>query len=1187
MKKKLLSILLCLCMVVTLLPTVALAGDVTDGGIGFYYKTAEESGGFVDITMPTTDNSYTYGTCTTTGEITTAAQTKINQADLPLSGWNWAVQKHASPVNGASYTLTLNNFNLYYAGTQTTLLAKCSLNLVLVGENVIYAPTAAAALGLGLSGSLYISGDGSLDATGGDFGIATADDLTISSGIVSATSDTNSALVSKNVQKIIITGGTVTAKTSSDYSAFNIAPTLTDYANYQWNTNESTPAWNTSAYSYDTSHTYVAIKPVDYTMQFGIYNATWGGLNHVDLWNDNASGTGWSWDAKNFILTLSGLDFTTTADAAIELPANSTIVLAEGTTNTVASIPAGKEYSYGISGGGITICGNGTLNATGGAVTSSSYGIYSNGPVTISGSVTVNATGGATTGSGAGSCGISSSSVFTISGGSVTATSGAASHSSTGIAASTPTLYDPDLVITNATVVAVSGAVTDSDGYSYGAYANSGAAVSNSTVYVTGYSAAVSQFKWPTDTTVTGSVAANAEAGTLTAATWSSADYNYKVGDAVTKTLKLVSSPVTTPDIAGVTAPAAGAAPVTAITECPQYTGTVSWSDSPDTFDYNKAYTATITLTPKAGYKLAGVAANFFTVAGATSVSNAADSGVITAVFPETADAPSVTGYNVYVGGTEVTSANTSGTGWSYDRASKTLTLGGATIPTGDVDRIGRVAIYSTENLTIALNGESTLGSLSNGNYTLDYGVYAPDCTVTLKSVNGSADKLTIYDQVRGISAKDITIGSSAATDKPTLVITEDGDEGEECCLKAVGGAVTINSGALTLTSEHSNCIYGNSIAINGGSITAQSNGNEKALSVQPVLAANVTLSQSEDGKTVTVTTSTGDDGGSSPSGSYTPSLVTEIKQGGSTTADNLSRLVSGKKDLTVTGTNGAKLVFDTTALKGIDAKTTGSVTVKIEDVSKAYQDMEGKAVFSLTVTSGGKTISDFGGSVTVTLPYTLKDGEKAEDVSVWYLASDGTMTEFPCTYDAKTGLATFTVTHFSEYVVGVSEWVNPFKDVKETDWFYSAVEYANKNGLFAGTSETTFSPSAPMTRQMLWTVLGRLDGQTLTGSGVFDAAKTWATGKGITDGSNPTGQITREQLITILWRYAGSPAPTGNLDKFSDANSVANYAMQAMAWAVEKGIVGGSNGVLMPDNPANRAQVAAIVMRYAQSAAK
>jgi len=87
--------------------------------------------------------------------------------------------------------------------------------------------------------------------------------------------------------------------------------------------------------------------------------------------------------------------------------------------------------------------------------------------------------------------------------------------------------------------------------------------------------------------------------------------------------------------ISGVDVPAVGATPVVAITETTEYTGTVTWNGNPSTFANNTAYTATITLTPKTGYTLTGVVANFFTVAGtATPATNAAGSGVITAVFP-------------------------------------------------------------------------------------------------------------------------------------------------------------------------------------------------------------------------------------------------------------------------------------------------------------------------------------------------------------------------------------------------------------------------------------------------------------------------------------------------------------------------------------------------------------------------
>lgn len=322
----------------------------------------------------------------------------------------------------------------------------------------------------------------------------------------------------------------------------------------------------------------------------------------------------------------------------------------------------------------------------------------------------------------------------------------------------------------------------------------------------------------------------------------------------------------------------------------------------------------------------------------------------------------------------------------------------------------------------------------------------------------------------------------------------------------------------------------------------------------------------------------------SSGGGSVTPPApVTEIKNGGSTTGTNLGSLVSNGKTLTVDGDNGGKLVFGTDALKGIIGQTSGGIRVEMKDVSSAHQEnLPGKQVFSLSVSSGSKTISSFSGAVTVTLPYTLKEGETADEVTVWYLASDSTMTEIPCTYNQKTKLATFTVSHFSLYVVGVdTPWINTFTDVSESNWFYGAVEFANRNGLFAGTRADTFSPERPMTRAMLWTVLGRLDGQSLSGSGVFEAARSWAVGAGITDGTNPDGGITREQLVTILWRYAGSPKAVGELSRFSDAGSVADYAAPAMAWAVDNGILEGANGALMPQDSATRAQVAAILQRF------
>jgi hypothetical protein len=108
------------------------------------------------------------------------------------------------------------------------------------------------------------------------------------------------------------------------------------------------------------------------------------------------------------------------------------------------------------------------------------------------------------------------------------------------------------------------------------------------------------------------------------------------------------------------------------------------------------------------------------------------------------------------------------------------------------------------------------------------------------------------------------------------------------------------------------------------------------------------------------------------------------------------------------------------------------------------------------------------------------------------------------------------------------------------------------------------------------------MDGvDTSTGSTWYEKGMAWAVEKEISDGTNGTASVTREQLVTMLYRYAGSPDATGSLAGFADASSVSAYAKDAMTWAVANGIVTGSNGNLDPQGNASRAQVAAILQRY------
>ena len=121
------------------------------------------------------------------------------------------------------------------------------------------------------------------------------------------------------------------------------------------------------------------------------------------------------------------------------------------------------------------------------------------------------------------------------------------------------------------------------------------------------------------------------------------------------------------------------------------------------------------------------------------------------------------------------------------------------------------------------------------------------------------------------------------------------------------------------------------------------------------------------------------------------------------------------------------------------------------------------------------------------------------------------------------------------------------------------------------------------MTRAMLFTVLARLDGQnTADGGKWYQAGMDWAVEAGISDGSNPNGEITREQLAVMFYRYAGSPeASVAALDDFDDNANVSGWAGDAMLWAVEAGILEGNAGKLSPDKTATRAEVAVMLQRF------
>lgn len=164
--------------------------------------------------------------------------------------------------------------------------------------------------------------------------------------------------------------------------------------------------------------------------------------------------------------------------------------------------------------------------------------------------------------------------------------------------------------------------------------------------------------------------------------------------------------------------------------------------------------------------------------------------------------------------------------------------------------------------------------------------------------------------------------------------------------------------------------------------------------------------------------------------------------------------------------------------------------------------------------------------------------------------------------------------------IVKIVDNTKNFADVPSTHWANDSIAFVSSRELFNGTTTNTFTPSAKTTRGQIMTVLARLEGAD-TSENPIQKGMEWAVQAGISDGANPQGTISRQQLATMLWRLAGRPESTGELPH-SDSGDVADYAQQALAWAVEQGIMSGyADGTLKPTAEASRAHVAAMVMRY------
>lgn len=385
---------------------------------------------------------------------------------------------------------------------------------------------------------------------------------------------------------------------------------------------------------------------------------------------------------------------------------------------------------------------------------------------------------------------------------------------------------------------------------------------------------------------------------------------------------------------------------------------------------------------------------------------------------------------------------------------------------------------------------------------------------------------------------------------------------------------------------------------------------------------------QTETTGTLTVSARSSGGGGSSnitteitknPDGSTTTTVTN--KNTGTVTEttkfpDGSKEVVETKKDGTVTTTTTDTAGNKTQVVENTDGSSKTTVDNKDGSGSVTLVDENGQVVSEATLSQSAVAAAQEKGeavalpmpevpvttdrenapTVTVDLPSgtSAKVEIPVENVTAGTVAvivkADGTEEVIKTSLTTENGVA---VTLSDGDTVKIVDNTKTFADVPGNYWGAEAVDFAVSRELFAGTSATTFAPDTAMTRAMIVTVLARFEGvDTTTGSTWYEAGQQWAMENGVSDGTNMDASLTREQLATMLYRYAqskGYDTTQGGMAirEYADFEQISDYAVEAMTWAVNTGLISGtSTTTLSPQGLATRAQVATILMRFIEGMA-
>ncbi len=328
----------------------------------------------------------------------------------------------------------------------------------------------------------------------------------------------------------------------------------------------------------------------------------------------------------------------------------------------------------------------------------------------------------------------------------------------------------------------------------------------------------------------------------------------------------------------------------------------------------------------------------------------------------------------------------------------------------------------------------------------------------------------------------------------------------------------------------------------------------------------------------------------SGSSGSVTPETKTDTVKNPDGSTTKTETKADGSKTETTTASSGGGSTGTTVTKTDAKGNTTTEASAKLSDRDVKEAQEKGKAVTVPVKEIEAAKDANAAAKIKIDVPNNANKTTveiPVENVTSGTVAvivhEDGTE---ELVKDSKPTEGGVQLELSGSTTVKIIDNSKTFDDTKD-HWSRDEVNFVAARELFNGVGGNQFGVSEPMTRGMVNTVLARLAGVDTTpsqGQAWYEVGTDWAKKNGISDGTNPTAPVTREQLATLLYRYAGSPSVSGTLHA-ADAASVSDYAEDALLWANQNGIVNGvDSNTIAPKDNAQRAQVAAMLARYLQN---